>query len=200
MTKLSDRLAPKAAPPANESPSLSKLGAALASGSIPRGEMIEDFAGLGRAFVGMIGIRDAQRIEGECVSACAKLGISQDSIAHVTAFEAEKAIRWLALGVRDPDDQSKPFGTMSEWADMDPDRITRAWLQYGDVRESLAPEVIEIGLPLRDTIVAAISKKNASLLRSFGTHILVSYLLSTDVPPPTSPDSKSSTTDSPSDT
>lgn len=193
MTKLGKQLDSAASQPGEQQ--LSKLGAALASGAVARGRMVDDFAGLGRVFVDLIGMRDAQRIEGECVSACERLGISQESLAHTTAFEAEKAIRWLALAIRDPDDLAKPFGTVEEWERVDPDTITRAWHHYSDVREELQPEVVAMTRELRDLVASAVVKKNATLLRSFGTHVLVSFLLSTDEQQPTSPDSKFSTSD-----
>lgn len=200
MTKLGQRIDSKnqaASQPTEQA--LSRLGAALASGAVSRGKVVDDFAGLGRVFVGLVGMRDAQQIEGECVAACARLGIPSDSTAYTNAFEAEKAMRWLALAIRDADNEASPFGTLAEWERVDPDTITMAWHRYSDLRDELQPEVIEIGPELRTTITAAIVKKNATLLRSFGTHILVSYLLSTEEPPPTSQESSFSTTDSAQD-
>lgn len=195
MTKLSNRLDSKPAPQPTEQ-QLTRLGAALASGTVSRGRVVDDFAGLGRVFVDLIGMRAAQEIEGACVMACEALRIAPDSSSYTLAFEAEKALRWLALAIRDPDDTAKPFGTLADWERVDPDTITAAWHQYSDVREELQPDVIAVTPAMRATIEGAIVKKNATLLRSFGTHILSSYLLSTAVPPPTSPESSFSTSDS----
>lgn len=183
MTKLGNKLDSKAAP--SESVQLSMLGAALSSGTISKG-IERDIAPLGRVHVALVGMRDAQRIEAECVAACERLNISQDSVAFTHAFEAEKALRWLSLALRDPDDPSKPYGSLEEWERVDVDAITQLWLAYGDVRDMLQPEVIELDAATSATIGAAIAQKKSALLRSFGTHILVSYMLSSGAPLPTS--------------
>ncbi len=107
-------------------------------------------------------------------------------------------MRWLAVAIRDADDTSQPFGTLAEWEAVDPDTITMAWHRYSDVRDEMQPEVVAITPELQLTLTSAIAKKNSTLLRSFGTHILVSYLLSLDAAQLISPMSKSSTTVLPS--
>lgn len=197
MTKLGDKLN-RSTPSAAPAETLSLLGAALASGTIAGG-MLRDIEPIGKVWVQLIGIREAQRIEGECTAACAKLGLSNDGMAYTVCYEAEKAMRWLCLGVRDPDDKSKPFGTFAEWEAVDPDTLVKIWHAYGDVREILQPDIYAMDEATRVTISGAISKKNGDLLRSFGTNMLVSYMLSMDEQPPTSPISKSLITDSPSE-
>src|SRR5687767_3700434 len=123
MTKLGKQLEGKTAAP---QAGTSLLGAALASGTVSHG-MHRDIAPFGRVWVQLIGIRDAQRIEGECTEAMEKLGVKNDGIAYSQCFEAEKAVRWLSLALRDPDDKSKPFGTLEEWERVDPDTLTKVW-------------------------------------------------------------------------
>jgi hypothetical protein len=184
MTRLG-RIGAKAGEAGKVSPA-SRLVQAIESGA-KRGMLVE-LPVLGRAWVELIGSREAQSVDiAALTDLSSKMGSTFESGFVGTMLEFERALRILPEAVRDPDDHSKPFGTEEEWGDLDPDLVNAAWHAYGDVREALDPLDALITPAERDVISAAIAKKNSTLLRSFGAAKLSLYLLSMDAQPSTSP-------------
>lgn len=54
-------------------------------------------------------------------------------------WNAEVAIRHIAIAVRDPDDESKPLGDLVEWCECDDDQISALWLDYKNLASRLDP-------------------------------------------------------------
>lgn len=111
------------------------------------------------------------------------------------AIEIWKMRRVLAQAARDPTDKSKPWGTLEEWSQFDTQLLENAWNTFGDVRERLGLDV-KLSASDRSMIIAAIKKKEATLLKSFGLTALVTCLVTTEFQLETSPPPKSSDGDS----
>lgn len=168
-------MATPTAPPAPER--RTKLG--LVAGDISR-EKVE-IPRLGAAWIVLAGHADVQRIESETMTEMRRLGIDLNALTALT-YEAERAVRTLAVAVRDPDDATVAFGTLTEWQALDIDIINAAWQVYGDVRERLNPLEIPLTEAERAMMAAAIAKKNSMLLRNFGIAKLALYLATTAAP------------------
>jgi len=162
-----------------------------------RGELVE-LPGLGPAWLELLGARASQEVEAAVYAAMKEYGIELDAVTMIR-FEIERAVRTLAIAAHDPDDHTKPFGTLAAWHLVDPTTINAAWSTYGDVRERLDP----MSTPLTEDEVAAfeyaVKKKDARLLRSFGVVKLSAWLTSTAFPPSTSPTPSSPSLESPKD-
>ena len=164
---------------------VSRLAARL--GSMVRG-LDRIIPGLGLAHVRLLGLDEVEAIEEQVFRVMRDRDIEL-SVVTAATFEAARAVRSLALAVRDPEDHSRPFGTLAEWAgtDEDPgvgaDIIAAAWHVYGDVREQLDPMPGVITDELLAQVAAAVQKKNPTLLRSFGVSMLAHYLVTTAARP-----------------
>lgn len=168
---------------------VSPLAAVLERGD--RGELV-DLPVLGRAFVRVLGHDEAQDVEAEVLRAMEAKQIAF-SDATVLAYEAERAKCTLARAVRAPDARDLAFGTLDEWGKVDSDTLGACWHVYGDVRERLAPlDSPTLDERTRTEILAAWSKKNTTLLRSFGVSALAIFLATTECPPASSPTATSS--------
>lgn len=159
---------------------------------IARGEAVQ-LPLIGAAWIELLGAWASNAVESEVARAIAALELTSATREAMQA-ELERAVRTLARTVRDPEDHAKPLGTVDEWGALDPDVVSACWQTYGDVRERLDPLAsIDLTPDERLAVQVAIKKKDANLLRSFGIAKLSAYLLSTDVPPPSSPEPSSPT-------
>lgn len=197
-SKLSQIIANGATAPGTASPTTghgTKLGAILVNGR--RGEDVDLGPVLGLQRIELLGVRDSQEVESLVHKALAALGIDLN-VMTADRFEIERAYRTLARAVVDPVTKV-PIGSADEWAQLDNDVIVGAWHSYGDVRDRLDP----LSQPMTDAqrlrIESAVKKKDATLLRTFGTVTLAAWLASTDVLPSTSPTPSSPSSDSSSD-
>jgi hypothetical protein len=199
MTQLGRKLEKVQAPAQKRAP-LESVRTPLAAvlESWDRGETI-DLPVLGPAWVRVLGADEAQDVEAEVVQAmdAKKIAFSDGT---VITFEAERAKRTLARAVRTTDDHGAMFGTRDEWGRVDTDTLSACWQIYGDVRERLAPlDGPALSDSDRALIHAAWSKKNTTLLRSFGVAVLATYLATTECPPASSPTTTSPPGDLPSE-
>lgn len=126
-------------------------------------------------------------------------------------YEAAVAARMLVEAVRDPATVTAanaigdPFGTLDDWEGphgLDTDVISDCWRIYCD----FATEADPVGAPLTETeigeLIDAVKKKDARLLRAYGSRMLSLFLLVmgdrlsisvTPKSPPTESSSESST-------
>lgn len=170
----------------DEAPSAaSRLAQAIAGGAV-RGRLVE-LPILGAAYIELVGAAKANAIDVAAVRVLQAEGVDADASMAALLLEGERALRTLAVAVRDPDDHAQPYGTLAEWGALDPSLVTACWHVYSDVSEELDPGVQPLTPAQITTIGAAVAKKNFALLRSFGTNALASYLLSTAEQPATSP-------------
>lgn len=148
---------------------------AAVRGQVARGELVT-FPGLGQAYVQLLSRTQATAIEVAVFDAMAKQGLPAIQL-HAFTYDQERYARTLALAARDPDDHSKPFGTVEEWQAEDDDIIFAASLVYKDVRSRLDPIGIDsLDDDTESKLVAAFKKKDWSLLRSYGVATLVTWL------------------------
>jgi hypothetical protein len=139
----------------------------------------------------LIGAGRTLDIEGQVVAAMASRGLTQDVLTQGD-YETERALRTLAEAVRDPDDVTKPLGTVDEWAVLDIDAIAEVWRAYGDLREQHDPVAAEITAADWAAIREALEKKSAAALRFFGVRKLAVFMTTSGGPLPTSPTPRSS--------
>jgi hypothetical protein len=196
-TKLGKRLAAGAvtsAAPAASAVSGSRLSQLVLSGR--RGETVE-LPLIGTARIEMLGCRDAEEVELEVDHAMRAAGVE---LTPLTAgrFELQRARRTLARAAIDPAD-GKPIGTLEEWERVDVTTLNACWLIHDDVVERLDPLRRPVSVDELLAIDAAVKKKDARLLRSFGLLKLCVWLTSTDAPPSTSPNPSSASSDTQSD-
>jgi hypothetical protein len=103
-------------------------------------------------------------------------------------WNAEIAVRFLAVAVRDPVDVAKPLAELAEWRACDDDQIEGLWSVYRDLREQLDPlgdHNTSISAADVAMIEASVKKKDSAILMSFGLRKLVTYLTTLDAPPAT---------------
>lgn len=191
-TILGSKLAGAAHMAAPASPVSRPLTRVVAAGR--RGELVT-LPHLGQAWIelpGAVAWEELQiAVRNEFVAAKLELDITTSDL-----WELKRARHTLARAARDPADHAAAFGTLEEWGELDPDVVNACWTVFGDVRERLDPMASPLTAEERLGIELAIKKKDARLLRSYGTQKLSSYLASTDGPQSTSPPPSSSTTDS----
>jgi hypothetical protein len=94
-----------------------------------------------------------------------------------------RARHTLALAIRDGSDPGRPLGTLAEWRECDHSQLGQLWRQYEDLIVQLDPAVVELTPHERAEIMAAVKKKDASLLLPCGAAKLTAFLLTTVAPP-----------------
>ncbi len=179
-----------AASPAPKTP----LAAVLERGA--RGELVE-LPELGPVWLQLISYDDSVAIEAEVVRRMAALGVEFTNAVASQAYENARALLTLARAARQDTARHAPFGTEAEWGKLDTHLIASCFAIYADVVERLSPFDAELPDADRKVIAAAAAKKNSTLLRSYGTNALASYIASTEFQPATSLAEKSSSGDSP---
>jgi hypothetical protein len=152
---------------------------------------------IGPVWMELLGSAKSTEIAAAADREIAELGFTDGSAGAAIRFEAARALRTLAAGVRDPADHGKAFGTLDEWRDLVDDQLLNAcWQAYGEMQERLDP----LERPLTEeefgAIEAAVKKKDGAVLRSFGIARLCAWLVSTADPPAISPTPSSSSSDS----
>jgi hypothetical protein len=105
-------------------------------------------------------------------------------------FNAELAIRTLAIAVRDPVDPKLALDDVQAWRDLlDDEQIGAVYHQYEDLRVQLDPLGEAVALTEEEfrAIEAAVKKKDASLLMRFGLRKLALFATTLGEPPASSP-------------
>jgi len=171
---------PKAAPAAP-----TRLEARM--GTIARGEDVV-LPILGDAYIQLLGHEASSAIEAATFEAMAKVGLPPTTM-NAFAYDMNRHARIFALAVRDPDDHSKPFGSLAGWLKLDDDMLVACSLVYADVRDRLDPMGSRAALDgaTMNEINDAFEKKNAKQLQSFGVAQLSLWLLTSGVQLSTSP-------------
>lgn len=160
---------------------VSQLAARMASGI--RG-MDVDLGRLGKVHLQLLGHVDVQAVESATHKAMIALGMQLD-VFNAQSYEAERAVRTLAIAARTIEDHAKPFGTLEEWQQIDSDMLVVCWQAYGDVREQLDPIPPMLTEDWCARIAGAIEKKNEAELRSCGVVRLSHYQLTMAARPAT---------------
>lgn len=155
---------------------------------------------LGRVWIELPGSREWQELEAAIRREMRRLEVGELALDTAAQYEAERALRVLAVAVRDPDRHEVAFGSLEEWGQLDNDLIIVSWHAFQDVRERLDPVATPLTPDEMIAIGVAVKKNDASLLRSFGVVKLSAWLASTGGPPSTSPTPSSPSSDSSSDT
>lgn len=116
-----------------------------------------------------------------------------DTALNADAKEEETATQVLGRVLRDADDPRRPFTeTIDELRDnMSPDQRAELFERWNDHRLATDPAPSELGQELLAAVDEAIKKKDRKLLRSFGSAVLASFLLTTAAQPSISPTGKS---------
>lgn len=101
-------------------------------------------------------------------------------------WNTEIAVRYLAVAVRDPNDESKPLAETEDWRDLDDDQIAAVWRKYQDHEDRLDPMNPSVALTEEDraNIERLAKKGEASLLMPYGSLRLATYLTTSGGPPP----------------
>lgn len=142
-----------------------------------RGEYVE-LPGLGRAFVRLLSRSATTAIEAEVFDKLPKAGIPAIQL-HAYTYDQERKALTIAAAARDPEDHSKPFGTLIEWQQEDDDIIAAAGMQYDAVKARLDPVgLAELDPDTESMLVEAFKKKDRRLLMLFDVATLASWLTS----------------------
>jgi hypothetical protein len=148
-----------------------------------------DLPKLGKVHMQLLGHVDVQMVESEVFKAMGARGMELTAL-NAQSYEAERAVRTLAIATRTVEDRSKHFGSLEDWLQIDSDLLVACWHAYGDVREQLDPIPAEFNEEMAAKIAGAVSKKNGPLLRMFGVVMLSAYLLTMADPPAIVPTAK----------
>jgi hypothetical protein len=179
---------------AGQSAPVPKTPAAIVLERGPRAELL-DVPGLGPMWMTLPGVGFWEDLEFEMARFVRQQGLELAQVPS-EALQLFKTRRILAHAARDPENHSKPFGTLEEWRDIDAGLAESAMAAFADMRERLTPLDVDISAEHRALIMAAVKKKERTILRSFGQATLVTWLLTTEFPPETSPTTRSSDGDS----
>lgn len=112
---------------------------------------------------------------------CQRLGLKDEEYGR--DFLDEVGVRSVALAVRQPGNEALALAPLEEWEACDEDQIAALWQQYKDLEEHLDPLGAECTEAEVTLIAEAAKKKDAILLRSFGSRKLASFLLTSGAPP-----------------
>jgi hypothetical protein len=102
-------------------------------------------------------------------------------------WNAEIAIRTLAIAVRDPKNAGHVLGTLEDWQELDDEQIGALWARYEDLRAELDPLADSATVTEADlgAIRDAAKKKELTLLMSYGSQKLARFAITTVDPPAT---------------
>ncbi len=189
MTKLAASLAGAAAAPATKA---SRILQALA-GARPLRPITIPLIGL-PALMTLVGSERELDIEGEVAKVMGARGL-EAGLLNQTAWEIERARRVLADAVLDADEKT-PLGDLAAWGQMPKEVVIELWRWYIALSEEFDPSLAELTSAERAELEAAIEKKSAPLLRSFGVSRLATYLLTTAAERASSPTPRSTPGDS----
>ena len=107
----------------------------------------------------------------------------------IAEWNAEVAIRTLAVAVRAPEDKLEALDSADTWRDaLDDDQVAALYDQYKDLADRLDPigdDAAPLSEPELAQLDAAVKKKDAAILMSFGSRRLASYMLTLAAPPAT---------------
>lgn len=100
---------------------------------------------------------------------------------------AERAVRHLAVAVRDPKDEAKSLHDLAWWRDLDDDQIGALWVTYNDHAAKLDPigQNTELTVEEVGQLRAAAGKGDVDSLMSFGSHKLAIFATTSVDPPAT---------------
>lgn len=96
-------------------------------------------------------------------------------------YNAEIAVRTLAIAIRTPEDHAKPLDTLQAWRDeLDDEQISSLWVEYQSLVERLDPIGADVELAPEELaqLEAAAKKKDAAVLISFGLRKLARFAIS----------------------
>lgn len=134
---------------------------------------------LGRVWIELPGARAWQEMEAAVRREMRRLEVGELGIETAAQYEAERALRVLAMSVRDADHHDVAFGSLEDWGELaDNDVIIPAWHAFEDVRERLDPVTTELSAEDAIAIGVAVKKNDPSLLRAFGVVKLSAWLAS----------------------
>lgn len=100
---------------------------------------------------------------------------------------AERAVRHLAIAVRDPKDEAKPLLELGSWRDLDDDQIGALWVTYNDHATKIDPigQSTELTVEEVGQLRAAAGKGDVDSLMSFGSRKLAIFATTSVEPPAT---------------
>lgn len=100
-------------------------------------------------------------------------------------WNAEIAVRHLAIAVRDPADESKPLASLDEWRELDDDQIGALLGEYKDLGARLDPIALDTHLTSEEeaALRAAAKKGDVEILMSFGCLKLAIFATTSADPP-----------------
>lgn len=130
--------------------------------------------------------REEKSVRAECRAEMRALGIEGISVEGFTEWHEERALRTVAIAVRNPANRDQPLATLEEWSECDDDQIQALWDLYQDQRAELDPLGASFELTEEDlaAITAAAKKKDVVLLTSYGSQKLARALSGLAAPPP----------------
>lgn len=150
---------------------------ALARPRIARGEPVQ-LAPYGEVWMQVLGNAAKEEIEAATFRQMEAHGLPP-TMLHVGTYNLHRFRRTLAMAVRDPKDHDEPFGTLEEWGDEIDDVLVAGIMLYKDVQARLDPATTpELTEEQADAILELFKKKDFEQLRSFGSGLLASWLLS----------------------
>lgn len=96
-------------------------------------------------------------------------------------WRLELCARTMAAAVMDPVDPTNPLAPVEDWRALDDDQLSAVLDAYSDLRDRLDPLGEQAVLSESEVLMlrAASKKKDAAILRSFGLHRLVSFVITT---------------------
>jgi hypothetical protein len=144
---------------------------------IARGEIV-NLSPYGEVWMQLLGNAKMEEIEAATFQAMTKLGLPPVDL-HLGTYNLHRFRRILAAAVRPPGDHDEPFGTLEEWGEEPDEVLAQGVLLYKDVKARLDPTTDpQLTEEQADFILEAFKKKDYPQLRSCGSALLSSWLLS----------------------
>lgn len=120
----------------------------------------------------------------EARQACAAVGLPWPASETSLEFYSEFAVRSLAIAVRSPANLALALAPLDDWQELSDRQVNTLWARYQDLEAELDP-LAKAELTTADfaSILDAAKKKDAALLRSFGSPKLAAFAITSAVPP-----------------
>lgn len=130
--------------------------------------------------------RERTEVRHEAREALKELGLVSLPLESHREWHEEIATRTLAVAVRSPNDISQPLASIEAWNQCDEGQIDALWQRYKDLQDQLDPlENPSLSEEAMRMIQDAAKKKQMTLLMSFGSCVLASYVITTAAQPST---------------
>lgn len=138
-----------------------------------------------RGAMRLLSRREEAQMRHEARAACAAQGLPWPAAEASQEFHGELMVRTVAVAVRAPANVELALAPLEDWLELTDLQLYPLWVRYQDLEAELDPMRGELTAEDLAAIAAAAKKKDAILLRSYGSRKLAAFAITTVGPPST---------------